>query len=110
MVGESGESAGFRFGRPIATKRANCRAVTTRTTGTSGYNKEIAPRSDSPARRPRVSDAAADPVNLPPAEKVKTFPTTPGCYLMRNADGKVIYVCKAKNLRNRAGTYFTTQA
>jgi excinuclease ABC subunit C len=57
-----------------------------------------------------VSDTAAEPVNLPPAEKVKTFPTTPGCYLMKDADGKVIYVGKAKNLRNRAGSYFTTLA
>jgi excinuclease ABC subunit C len=57
-----------------------------------------------------VSDAAVDPANLPPAEKVKTFPTTPGVYLMKDADGKVIYVGKAKNLRNRAGTYFTVQA
>lgn len=57
-----------------------------------------------------MSDAATDSVNLPPAEKVKTFPPTPGVYLMRDADGKVIYVGKAKNLRNRAGSYFTTLA
>src|SRR4051812_49229008 len=62
------------------------------------------------ARRPRVSDAAADPVYLPPAEKVKTFPTTPGVYLMKDTEGKVIYVGKAKNLRNRAGSYFTALA
>src|SRR6476646_8079545 len=29
---------------------------------------------------------------------------------MKDADGKVIYVGKAKNLRNRASTYFTVQA
>jgi excinuclease ABC subunit C len=57
-----------------------------------------------------VSDTTADPCNLPPAEKVKTFPPTPGVYLMKDADGKVIYVGKAKNLRNRAGSYFTAQA
>jgi excinuclease ABC subunit C len=57
-----------------------------------------------------VSDTTADRCNLPPAEKVKTFPTTPGVYLMKDADGKVIYVGKAKNLRNRAGSYFTAQA
>src|SRR3954468_24260590 len=66
--------------------------------------------SGLPARRPRVSDTAVDPANLPPAEKVKTFPTTPGVYLMKDAEGKVIYVGKAKNLRNRAGSYFTVQA
>ncbi|HJZ92837.1 MAG TPA: excinuclease ABC subunit UvrC [Gemmataceae bacterium] len=57
-----------------------------------------------------MSDPTADPAKLSPAEKVKSFPTGPGCYLMKDADGKVIYVGKAKNLRSRAGTYFTAQA
>jgi excinuclease ABC subunit C len=57
-----------------------------------------------------VSDAPPDPAPLLPAEKVRTFPTTPGVYLMKDADGKVIYIGKAKNLRNRAGCYFTAQA
>jgi excinuclease ABC subunit C len=47
---------------------------------------------------------------LPPAEKVKQFPAGPGVYLMKDADGRVIYVGKAKNLRNRASTYFTKAA
>ncbi|MBY0523004.1 MAG: excinuclease ABC subunit UvrC [Gemmataceae bacterium] len=47
---------------------------------------------------------------LPPGEKVKQFPTTPGVYLMKDAQGRVIYVGKAKNLRNRAGHYFTKAA
>jgi excinuclease ABC subunit C len=54
--------------------------------------------------------ASAAPQPLPPAEKVKTFPTGPGVYLMKDAEGKVIYVGKAKNLRNRASSYFTLQA
>ena len=41
-----------------------------------------------------------------PAEKVRQFPTTPGLYLMKDAQGRVIYVGKAKNLRSRAGSYF----
>jgi excinuclease ABC subunit C len=48
--------------------------------------------------------------NLPPAEKVKQFPAAPGVYLMKDAQGRVIYVGKAKNLRNRAGHYFTKAA
>jgi excinuclease ABC subunit C len=45
-----------------------------------------------------------------PADKVKQFPTTPGVYLMKDAQGVVLYVGKAKNLRNRAGHYFTKAA
>ena len=41
-----------------------------------------------------------------PAEKVKQFPSAPGIYLMKDAQGRVIYVGKAKNLRSRAGSYF----
>jgi excinuclease ABC subunit C len=33
-------------------------------------------------------------------------PNKPGCYLMKNAQGKVIYVGKAVNLRNRVRSYF----
>jgi excinuclease ABC subunit C len=46
----------------------------------------------------------------PPAEKVKEFPTAPGVYLMKDNQGRVIYVGKAKNLRNRASHYFTKAA
>src|SRR5262245_32240271 len=45
-----------------------------------------------------------------PGEKVKLFPTSPGVYLMKDSQGVVIYIGKAKNLRNRAGTYFCEAA
>jgi excinuclease ABC subunit C len=45
-----------------------------------------------------------------PADKVKEFPTTPGVYLMKDDQGRVIYVGKAKNLRNRASHYFSRAA
>ena len=35
-----------------------------------------------------------------------TLPTKPGCYLMKNAAGKIIYVGKAVNLRARVRSYF----
>ena len=44
------------------------------------------------------------------AAKVKTFPQSPGVYLMKDAAGVVIYVGKAKNLRSRAGSYFLKAA
>ncbi|MBI5759208.1 MAG: excinuclease ABC subunit UvrC [Planctomycetales bacterium] len=52
------------------------------------------------------------PTEVPtdPAEKVRQFPTTPGVYLMKDAQGRVIYVGKAVNLRSRAGSYFTQAA
>ena len=40
------------------------------------------------------------------AEKLKQLPTSPGIYLHKNAVGKIIYVGKAKNLRNRVRQYF----
>jgi excinuclease ABC subunit C len=41
-----------------------------------------------------------------PAEKIRGFPTSAGVYLMKDAQGRVIYIGKAKNLRARAGSYF----
>ena len=38
--------------------------------------------------------------------KIRTIPTAPGVYLYKNADGQVIYVGKAKNLRSRVSSYF----
>ena len=46
-----------------------------------------------------------------PYTKVRRhFPTTPGVYLMKDDKGRVIYIGKAVNLRNRAGSYFTKAA
>jgi excinuclease ABC subunit C len=38
--------------------------------------------------------------------KIRTLPMLPGCYLYKNAEGEVIYVGKAKNLRARVRSYF----
>ena len=38
--------------------------------------------------------------------KLALLPTLPGCYLMHNAQDEIIYVGKAKNLRNRVRSYF----
>src|SRR6187431_1713506 len=39
-------------------------------------------------------------------EKLKSLPIAAGIYLHKNADGKILYVGKAKNLRNRVRQYF----
>ncbi len=44
--------------------------------------------------------------NPGPKAKVRKFPAKPGVYLMKDAQGRVVYVGKAKNLRARAGSYF----
>lgn len=61
-----------------------------------------------------------EPEPLPPEPEYTTsdpytkvrrhFPTTPGVYLMKDGKGRVIYIGKAVNLRNRAGSYFTKAA
>ena len=37
--------------------------------------------------------------------RIKELPDRPGVYLHKNAEGEVIYVGKARNLRNRVGSY-----
>ena len=39
-------------------------------------------------------------------DQARSLPENPGCYLMKNADGTVIYVGKAKNLKRRVNSYF----
>jgi excinuclease ABC subunit C len=38
--------------------------------------------------------------------KIRSLPTSAGVYLYKNAEGEVIYVGKAKNLRSRVSSYF----
>jgi excinuclease ABC subunit C len=42
--------------------------------------------------------------------KIRSLPTSPGVYLYKNAEGRVIYVGKAKSLRARVRSYFVGQA
>ena len=39
-------------------------------------------------------------------EKTAALTTSPGVYLMKNADDLIIYIGKAKNLKNRVTSYF----
>jgi excinuclease ABC subunit C len=43
-------------------------------------------------------------------EKIRVLPTQPGVYLYKNAEGEVIYVGKAKNLRSRVRSYLLEAA
>ncbi len=42
-------------------------------------------------------------------EKLKLLTTKPGCYLMKNINGQIIYVGKAKNLKRRVSSYFNRE-
>lgn len=39
--------------------------------------------------------------------KAAEYPISPGCYLMKNKEGSILYVGKSKNLRSRLRSYFT---
>lgn len=43
------------------------------------------------------------------SEKLRLLTTEPGCYLMKNSEGKIIYVGKAKNLKRRVSSYFNRE-
>ena len=75
----------------------------------------IPPHEAAPDGTPHSYDGdlldAAESLDVAPgfeeaAEKVKKLPHCPGVYLMKDAADRVIYIGKAKDLRNRAGSYF----
>ncbi|WP_296973013.1 excinuclease ABC subunit UvrC [Thermobacillus sp. ZCTH02-B1] len=62
------------------------------------------------ARKESAGRSAAGELKSVPEpirSKLALLPDKPGCYLMKNAEGKVIYVGKAKVLKNRVRSYFT---
>lgn len=46
-------------------------------------------------------------MNLTVQKKLELLPDSPGCYLYKDNIGEIIYVGKAKNLKNRVKSYFT---
>lgn len=70
------------------------------------------PGSEDPTE-PAMAEPLADGLQISPLiaagtleEKLAGLPDTPGVYLHKNAEGKVIYIGKARSLRNRVRSYF----
>ncbi|MBK8013992.1 MAG: excinuclease ABC subunit UvrC [Deltaproteobacteria bacterium] len=63
---------------------------------------EVEPRADAGQSRPLVREAWL--------ERASLLPATPGVYLLKDQDGVVVYVGKAKNLRNRVRSYFQARS
>ncbi len=53
-----------------------------------------------------MNERSCDEVYIKLKEDLNQFPTRCGVYIMKNADGTVIYIGKAKNLRARVRSYF----
>ena len=70
-----------------------------RATAASSVNRER--RSRYPSSKRRLLGSSS----MDLYEKIRTLPTQPGVYLYKNADGEVIYVGKANNLRSRVRSY-----
>jgi excinuclease ABC subunit C len=78
----------------------------------TGSDDQTPEKTNTPPNEPSRSDSVTSGTlgYDHAAAKVRTFPQTPGVYLMKDAAGRVIYVGKAKNLRARAGSYFLQAA
>lgn len=92
--------------RPISNNSFKAHLVRERRRGEPVPHEPSNDRNDGKGPRENPMSDEAPPAPTGPAAKVRQFPNTPGVYLMKDAQGRVVYVGKAKSLRNRAGSYF----
>lgn len=60
--------------------------------------------------KPQDSLYNDDMTNAWPLQKLQHIPLNPGIYMFKNSEGHLLYVGKAKNLRNRVRSYFRASA
>ena len=76
-----------------------------------GRDEELNAGSESPPTTASLQDSPAVPPCLiqQPAKlkaRLKEVPSEPGCYLLRDGEDRILYIGKAKVLRNRVRSYF----
>jgi DNA polymerase III epsilon subunit family exonuclease len=73
----------------------------------AGYRSldELKPIARQASRRPKERMPRAS--SVVDRSILKGIPKSPGVYIMRDANERVVYVGKAKNLRDRVGSYFS---
>jgi excinuclease ABC subunit C len=64
--------------------------------------------SELAAPEPTVGPLLAQPQRL--RQRLASLPSEPGCYLMRDGEDRILYIGKAKVLRNRVRSYFQSGA
>lgn len=74
----------------------------------TGNAHESAPPQRTAQRYNRCM--SADPRIADLRERISHFPKTPGVYLMKDRDGRVLYIGKARDLRARVASYFQDSA
>ena len=66
------------------------------------------PSRPTPGRRfPSTTGAMNDELLDTIRKRIVAFPKSPGVYLMKDAEGRVLYIGKAKYLRSQSGSVST---
>src|SRR5689334_16142194 len=92
--------------QPAGTNQPRASPVEQPEQASSQTAAEIAPRFDSLVAYPSASAGdsgaeSAEPIDDPLSRKLEGIPAEPGVYLLKDRNGKVLYVGKAKSLRSR---------
>jgi excinuclease ABC subunit C len=109
LLGErAARPAALALGASSGMAMQRCKRRQARATMTAG-GRAVSGAFDSPAATPESTGPSPDS-RAALADKVRQLPVEPGVYLFKDARGKVLYVGKAKQLRDRVRSYFGDSA